>query len=130
MQVFSKSYIFPFPVELVYAAWVSSDTVIPPASRMEIDATPGGIYRLTMPNGAAMEGVFSDVVPNERVRYSWRWIGSSETTEVDIRFGKIPAGTEIKIEHCGFQTAASLDNHAAGWDNYIAGLESHLSSTL
>ena len=126
MKMFSKSYTLPFPLGQVYAAWISSDTIIPPASSMEIEAKIGGVYRLTMPNGSTAEGVFSAIVPNERVCYSWQWAGSGESTEVDVRFSESSGGTEVAIEHRGFRSESSLRDHSSGWDSYMVGLESHL----
>jgi uncharacterized protein YndB with AHSA1/START domain len=47
MQI-EKTYELPFPPSVVYDAWVSSDTVIPPATAMDIDPIVGGHYRLIM----------------------------------------------------------------------------------
>ena len=128
MKTFSKSYTLPFPVGRVYSAWISNDTVIPPASRMEIEAKIGGVYRLIMPDGSKAEGSFSEIVPNERLRYSWRWAGSGESTEVDVRFSENSSGTGVRVEHRGFQSESSIRDHSSGWDGYMAGLESYLNS--
>ncbi|MFK7914959.1 MAG: SRPBCC domain-containing protein, partial [Pseudomonadales bacterium] len=42
------SYRIGHPPARVYAAWVSSATVIAPATAMDIDPRPGGHYRLLM----------------------------------------------------------------------------------
>jgi hypothetical protein len=39
-----KSYELPFPVERVYATWVSSGTVVAPATAMDIDPVAGSHY--------------------------------------------------------------------------------------
>jgi hypothetical protein len=59
LHVFSKSYDFEFPVEVVYAAWISEKTVISPTAKLVIEPRPGGAYRLIMCNEAAMNGKFS-----------------------------------------------------------------------
>ena len=127
MKTFSKSYTLPFALEQVYSAWVSNETIVPPASKMEIEPKIGGVYRLTMPDGSTAEGTFSELVPNERVCYSWCWAGSGEATEVDVRFRESSSGTEVDIEHRGFQSESSLRSHSSGWDSYMAGLESYLN---
>jgi uncharacterized protein YndB with AHSA1/START domain len=43
-----KTYELSFPLEMVYDAWVSSDTVIPPATAMDVKPVVGGHYRLIM----------------------------------------------------------------------------------
>lgn len=118
-------------VEQVYAAWVSSETVIPPATAMDIDPRPGGHYRLLMemPDFTGRnEGIFSLVEPNERVRYSWEWNGDGEVTEVDVRFVAMGDQTEVRITHCGFASEASRDNHRVGWDSYIDGFSAFLAT--
>jgi uncharacterized protein YndB with AHSA1/START domain len=96
MHTFSKAYVLEFPRELVFSKWVAEDTVVSPAEKMEIELRVGGTYRLLMPGGAAMEGVFSVFAENERVTYSWNWIGSDETTEVEVTFQDHADGTEIQ----------------------------------
>ena len=61
--------------------------------------------------------------------YSWNWVGSDETTEVDVIFQNHPDGTEVQITHSGFESSTSLDNHSAGRDSYIDGFTAHLKSS-
>ena len=72
MDTFNKSYVLAFPLELVFSKWVAEDTVVAPAEKMEIEPRVGGAYRLIMPGGGVMEGVFSEFAENEHVRYSWK----------------------------------------------------------
>lgn len=126
MDTFSKTYVVGFPLEVVFATWVAEDTVVAPAEKMEIEPRVGGVYRLLMPGGGAMEGVFSRYAENERVTYSWNWVGSDETTEVDVTFRAHPDGTEVGVTHSGFQSKESLELHASGWDSYLDGFEAHI----
>lgn len=128
MKIFSKSYVIPFPLELVFEKWIASDTVVAPAERMQIDARVGGAYKLFMPGGASMEGEFLEFEQNERVRYTWHWLSSDETTEVDVTFQNHADGTEVGITHSGFQSDTSYNNHAGGWDSYIEGFTAHLKN--
>ena len=126
MTTFNKTYIIEFPLDRVFAKWVAEDTVVSPAERMKIEPRVGGAYRLFMPGGGLMEGVFSTFTENEHVTYSWNWVGSDETTEVDVTFHGHPDGTEVRITHSGFQSSSSHDMHATGWDSYVDGFTSHL----
>lgn len=120
-----KSYDLPFPPDQVYAAWVSSETVISPATAMDIDPVVGGHYRLIMesPDFAAKnEGVFLAVDASHHIRYTWEWNGDGEVTEIDVTFSAIDKGTRINLVHSGFTKPASTDAHARGWDSYIDGL--------
>ena len=126
-----KRYQLPFPRERVYAAWVSSDTVIPPATAMDIDPRVGGHYRLIMDGPdfqGRNEGEFSRVEAGERVTYSWQWQGDEEKTEIDVTFAGSDDSTEVRIQHTGFLTEASAAQHDAGWDSYIEGFSVFLAA--
>ena len=127
-----QAYELPFPCEQVFAAWVSSETVIPPATAMDIDPVVGGHYRLFMKTPdfeSQCEGVFSIVEFNSRVQYSWEWNQDGNATEIDVSFNPTDAGTAVTIKHSGFSTQESRDMHASGWDSYIAGLTGHLADS-
>ena len=127
----SKSYSFDHSVEVVYAAWIASETVIAPATAMDIDARVGGHYRLIMETGSSAltaQGVFSIVEPAQRLVYSWQWSGSDEVTTIDVRFLREAQGSRVHLEHTGFLTEESRSNHDAGWDSYASGLARHLDS--
>ena len=121
MQAFDKTYHLPSDLETTYQHWVSNDTVIAPASRMEIEPRVGGTYRLIMPGDMTMNGVFSEVVPNQALTYSWQWDGSDEQTQVNVQFSGTASGTDVRIVHSGFTSQDSYDNHASGWDSYVDG---------
>lgn len=124
-----KTCILPFPVARVYAAWISSSTVIPPATRMEIDARVGGHYRLIMDGpdySARAEGVFETVEPGSRLVYSWEWNGDGEISQIAVAFRERFGETEIRLQHSGFEKSDSAALHDSGWDAYLAGLRDHL----
>lgn len=124
-----KTYELPFPPQQVYAAWVSSDTVIAPATSMDINPVVGGHYRLIMENPeftGKNEGEFLIVEPNRHVRYTWEWNNDGEITEIDVVFSESPTGTRIVLQHTGFKHAESAEMHASGWDSYINGLTEFL----
>ena len=129
MKTINKSYIIEFPLALVFAKWVAEDTVVSPTGRLKIEPRIGGAYELFMNEGSVMKGVFTEFVENERVTYSWNWVGNEETTEVDVVFRSHPDGTEVQLTHSGFTSSTSYDNHAAGWDSYIDGFKAHLKSS-
>lgn len=130
MQI-EKTYDLNFPIETVYTAWVSSDTVIPPATSMDVLPEVGGHYRLIieMPDFSGKnEGKFLKVEPGKRVVYTWEWNGDGEVTTIDVSFLAVDAGTRIQLTHTGFEKEESVTNHDSGWDSYISGFIEHLSS--
>lgn len=128
-----KSVEVPFPADTVYRAWVSSDTVIPPATGMDINPIPGGHYRLFMETADLSmrnEGTFLQVTPGKHVRYSWEWNGDGEVTEIDVKFVPISGGTEVRLRHSGFHSEQSRSMHDSGWDSYFSGFIAHMTEKL
>lgn len=127
-----KTYQLPYSIDEVYNAWVSSDTVIPPATAMDIIPEVGGHYRLIIESSELTsnnEGEFLIVEPKSHVRYTWEWNNDGEVTEIDVKFGSTNNGTQIVLTHTGFHNQSSRDMHSAGWESYIKGLIAHLSNS-
>ena len=121
-----KTYDLPFSLEKVYASWVSPNTIIAPATSMDILPEVGGHYRLIMDSPefkSTNEGTFLIVEPNSHVRYTWEWNRDGEVSEIDVTFSITSTGTSILIEHTGFQKQQSVDMHDKGWDSYIEGFK-------
>lgn len=130
-MIIDKSYALPFSVSQTYAAWVSSDTVIAPATRMAVKPIVGGLYELFIETDdltAHCEGLFDIIEPDSRVRYTWQWDGESEISVVDVSFKPDGDGTSVHLRHTGFMTQDSCDKHGKGWDNYIKGFTAFLGS--
>jgi uncharacterized protein YndB with AHSA1/START domain len=124
-----KEYEMPFSVERVYAAWISSDTVIPPATKMEVKPEVGGHYRLIINSLEFVgknEGVFLRVEPDSRLTYTWEWNGDGDVSTIDVRFERNADGCHVTITHDGFTQLESMNSHDSGWDSYIEGLTAHL----
>jgi len=125
-----KTYELPFPVARVYNAWVSSNTVIAPATRMDVNPVVGGHYRLIMETpemSSRNEGEFLTVEPNSHITYTWEWNGDGEVSTIDVVFSATREGTRIELTHSGFASPQSLANHDGGWDSYIEGFLQHLN---
>jgi len=124
-----KTYQLPFSTDRVYAAWISSDTVIPPATAMDINPVVGGHYRLVMDTpefSGRNEGTFLSVDAGRRLVYTWEWNGDGEVSEIDVTFSPLESGTQIDLVHRRFRQQESVDQHAIGWDGYIEGLAAFL----
>ncbi len=88
-----KVYDMPFSSQAVYAAWVSSNTVISPATAMDIDPVVGGHYRLVVRDeqwDTRNEGEFLEVKENKHLRYTREWNRNGELTEIDVTFEAAP----------------------------------------
>jgi uncharacterized protein YndB with AHSA1/START domain len=127
----NKTYELPFSVDKVYANWVSSNTVIAPATSMDIVPQVGRHYRLVIDTPefkSKNEGVFLIVEANSHVKYTWEWNHDGEVSEIDVKFSSTDKGTAILIEHTGFKQKQSVEMHDQGWDSYIEGFSRFLSS--
>ncbi len=125
-----KVYAIPFSPEELYAAWVSSDTVIPPATSMDINPVVGGHYRLVIKDeqwDTQNEGEFLEVKKDKHLRYTWEWNRDGDVTEIDVTFETAPPGTRLTLVHSGFKGQESYDNHDAGWDAHIQGLTAFMN---
>ncbi|MEM1262650.1 MAG: SRPBCC domain-containing protein [Pseudomonadota bacterium] len=125
-----KTIAIDTTVARVYAAWVSNDTIIPPATRMDIDARVGGhyiLYATTPEFSARNKGTFSVVEPNRRLVYSWEWDNDGEVSTIDVRFTAKDDQTVVELVHSGFHSKGSVSQHDAGWDHYFAGLAAYLA---
>lgn len=124
-----KHFELPFTPNRLFEAWVCSDTIIPPATRMDINPTVGGHYRLYMEmedRCSRAEGLFFSVIPGRHLRYTWEWDRDGEITEIDVTFDPITKGTALHIQHSGFVKEASRDMNDSGWDDHIEQLSSML----
>jgi len=74
-------------------------------------------------------GIFLELSPPKKLRYTWHWEGSEEATEVSVEFGKEHGETRIQLEHQGFSNSEELNAHAQGWDAYIRGVEALINET-
>lgn len=130
MQI-NKTYELPFPPAQVYQAWVSSDTVIAPATAMHIEAVVGGRYCLIIESAefnSRNDGRFLIVEPEQHLRYTWEWNGDGEISEIDVRFASQGSGTLVTLAHSKLQTDESVRTHDAGWDSYIEGFLAFLAA--
>ena len=122
----------PFPVAQGFAAGLSSETVIRPATEMDALPEVGGHYRLFTETPAfdtTNEGTFSIVEPEQRVVYTREWNHDGEVSTIDVCFAQSEIGTGIHILHSGFEKPKSVAQHDSGWDSYLAGLTAHLSES-
>lgn len=115
------------PVERVFAVWSSVDQVkrwfapgdmtVPDA---HVDFRVGGTYRIVMqePDGSQhiVGGVYREIVPNQRLCFTWRWEDSEVTTEVEINFCADGEYTDFGMTHRQFVTAEARDRHTQGWE--------------
>ena len=88
----------------------------------EIEPVPGGLFRMTMANGATAEGRFVQLVPDARVVFTWGWRGSDAlppgTSTVEIELTADGDGTLLRLTHRDLPLE-QRPVHRAGWDHFL-----------
>jgi uncharacterized protein YndB with AHSA1/START domain len=98
----------------------------------EGDARVGGHFRWVMqaPNGEIHDarGVYREVVPNEKLVFTWSWITTPERESlVTLTFKPDGDGTSFTMLHEQFFDEDARDRHNGGWTGAMAKLEQYLS---
>ncbi len=93
----------------------------------ELDVRVGGSYRIVMrsPEGEphSPAGVYQQVVPGEKLVFSWKWAEAELVTRVTVELRPVGDGeTELTLTHEGFVDAADRENHGQGWNGCLAKL--------
>jgi uncharacterized protein YndB with AHSA1/START domain len=87
----------------------------------EIEAVAGGKFQMTMANGMVAEGRFVELVPSQRVAFTWGWHGSAlgpGSTTVIIDLAADRDGTLLTLTHEGLPPG-DVPFHRIGWDHYV-----------
>ena len=100
--------------------------------RAEIDAHVGGRYRLVMrsPDGEEhdVSGVYREVVPNEKLVFSWAWKSTPERqSQVTILIKPDGDGTLLTLIHEQFFDEDARDRHQHGWTGSLEKLARFLA---
>jgi uncharacterized protein YndB with AHSA1/START domain len=131
-----RTYQLNASPERVYEAFTNrKDLEMWKADEYEIEPRKGGKYKMGLESdGYAVTGEFLELVPNEKIVYSWKmteydekthkpiphW--SSDTpTKVTVKFEKAgDRGTKITLIHDGFpEKDEEYYMHEVGWDLMI-----------
>jgi uncharacterized protein YndB with AHSA1/START domain len=115
------------PPESVFKFFVDPDHMV---RWMGIEATvdprPGGIYRVNVTGPDVARGEFVEVVPNERVVFTWGWEDESNpvrpgSSTVEVTLEPDRGATIVRLRHFGLPGGAD-DPHAHGWEHYLGRL--------
>jgi uncharacterized protein YndB with AHSA1/START domain len=93
----------------------------------ELEARPGGTFRVDVNNGSVASGCFSEVAPGRRIVFSFGWEkgGLSAyppgSTVVEIELRPEGNGTRLTLTHRGV-SGEGLERHRYGWSHYLARL--------
>jgi uncharacterized protein YndB with AHSA1/START domain len=109
--------VFPFLVERdKLLLWEGTDA--------EVDARPGGILKVLLGGGLHQSsGEFVEIVPNEKVSYTFGWEQEGNpitpgSSLVEITLTAEGSKTRVRLVHSGLPDDAVSD-HTHGWDHYL-----------
>ena len=103
-------------------------------TEVEADLRVGGSFRFRMrrADGAffGAEGVYCEVVPNERVVLTWRWnegpedeVQAREETLLTIAVQAVGDATRVTLTHELLPNEAFVQSHSTGWAEALDALE-------
>ncbi len=131
---------YAVPVEKVFRAWTDPQALkqwFGPSDEGEIlisetDLKVGGRYRIVMrmPSGEQhrVGGVYREIVPNEKLVFTWAWESTPERESVvTVRMKRAGDGTDMTLIHEQFFDEAARDRHQHGWTGCIERLGRYLS---
>ena len=89
----------------------------------ELDARPGGIYRVLVAGRYMAAGEFVEVVPMQKVVYTFGWDQEGNpitpgSTRVEITLAAEGNKTRLRLVHSGLP-ADAVGDHTNGWDHYL-----------
>jgi uncharacterized protein YndB with AHSA1/START domain len=131
---------FNAPPANVFAAWTDPEKVkrwMGPGEvqvlSVDSDARTGGRYRWVMqaPSGEIhdVSGVYREVVPNEKLVFTWAWKTTPERESlVTLTFKPDNGGTLMTLTHEQFFDEDARDRHNQGWTGAMEKLDKYLSA--
>jgi len=124
------------PPEKVYAAWTDPKKIIrwfgrtdakANSFRADIDARIGGRFRVSFSTDDEyyeVGGVYREVVPNQRLVFSWAWHSTPERESlVTVSLKPDGDGTLLTLVHEQLFDQAARDGHERGWIGALDKLE-------
>jgi uncharacterized protein YndB with AHSA1/START domain len=131
---------FNAPPAKVYAAWTDPEKIIhwfgradatPGSMRAEIDPRIGGRFRVrfnTDDEYYEVGGIYREVVPNQRLVFSWAWHSTPEReSQVTVTLRPDGDGTLLTVHHEQLFDQASYEGHERGWIGALDKLEKYLT---
>lgn len=101
----------------------------------ELDPRPGGTCRVEMGNGPVMRGEYVELVPHERIVFSFGWEATEGGTPpvppgssmVEITLEADGDDTILALRHTGLPPAAR-NEHLSGWGHFLKALAASCAS--
>ena len=126
------------PPSKIYRAWTDAAKIsrwFGPEDaeilRAETDVRVGGRFRIVFrgPEGEEHDvgGVYREVVPNQKLVFTWAWRSTPERESlVTVALKRDGDGTLLTLLHEQFFDEAARDRHGRGWNETLDKLESYV----
>jgi uncharacterized protein YndB with AHSA1/START domain len=92
----------------------------------ELDARPGGRYRIDVDGVHIASGVYEIIDPPRRLVMSWGWEGHPTvppgSTTVEITLTSDRGATVLTLRHLGLPGEGERRAHTEGWIQYLSQL--------
>ena len=95
-------------------------------SAADLDPRPGGVCHVTMDQGPVMRGEFVELVPHERIVFTFGWDAPGGdhgvppgSSLVEITLAADANDTIMTLRHTGLPPVA-VDEHSAGWAHFLS----------
>jgi uncharacterized protein YndB with AHSA1/START domain len=112
--------------ETVWGYWTDPERICDWwGASAELDPRPGGVCVVEMGNGGVMRGEYVELIPHERIVFSFGWDPADGAPAVApgsslVEITLTPDGedTILALRHTGLP-AGARDEHRAGWDHFL-----------
>ena len=114
------------------AQWFGPPNMKPASVQADLDVRIGGRYRISFvrDDGEYFEagGIYREIVPNERLVFSWAWHSTPERESlVTITLKAEGGGTLMIFHHAQFFDETARDNHQRGWSSFFDKLDAFVA---
>jgi uncharacterized protein YndB with AHSA1/START domain len=125
--------------EAVYAAWTDPEKIVKwfgpdagPVEHAALDVRVGGrytvIFRTEDGEQHHVTGIYREVVPNEKLVFTWAWRSTPERESlVTILIKPEGAGSLLTLQHEKFFDEKARDDHRRGWSGCLDKLERYFA---
>ena len=115
----------------VYAAWTDPKKIVKwfgpdagPVEHAALDVRVGGrytvIFRTEDGEQHHVSGVYRDVVPNEKLVFSWAWRSTPEReSQVTVLIAPEDGGSLLTLHHERLFDEKARDDHRRGWSGCL-----------
>jgi uncharacterized protein YndB with AHSA1/START domain len=98
-----------------------------------LDPRPGGIFRVTVSEGAVARGTYQEISPAHRIAFTWGWEGREDlppgASLVEIELEAHDGGTVVRLRHSGLPHDArspfTPEEHNERWAHHLTRLARH-----